>query len=451
MTKELGINVVAAEQKGRAWLGTWIPKELYLCNLSWPEKILWTEILYLSKEGNYGCIASNEYFAQFLGCSEASIVRYISNLKSLGMVETIGFDGRTRSLIANEEPLRMLAARLIEEKNNTKKPINPPTQIDYPALSQNMPPTQIDYPAYSNCLANNKESNNKESLVSFNKLKEPIMEVQRPPKYDKEKTSRNNQSDKIKSTKYKRAPSRNTTRQIGLNHIPNIIRNEWNSCPSVTSHRVDPGNKTYEQIKDTILSLFNGTFMKKKHWDENWIKTIPEEYKTKKWSVPEVRQVISDATKYSIEGYWPENKISGFKNLLNVLYNPRTSKSMFLQTAINPPKLLSEVINENDNEFSTDDYICGMQEVILEEIDPEKNKSFSMSRFERAVKEIKKDYDNVDLVGELKYDAGSARDYAALYASFIRKAWKTISPEQIGVRGACYRKFQAYIKQQYYQ
>ncbi|HUU86684.1 MAG TPA: hypothetical protein VMX17_02930, partial [Candidatus Glassbacteria bacterium] len=163
------------------------------------------------------------------------------------------------------------------------------------------------------------------------------------------------------------------------------------------------------------------------------------------------RQVISDATKYSIEGYWPENKISGFKNLLNVLYNPRTSKSMFLQTAINPPKLLSEVINENDNEFSTDDYICGMQEVILEEIDPEKNKSFSMSRFERAVKEIKKDYDNVDLVGELKYDAGSARDYAALYASFIRKAWKTISPEQIGVRGACYRKFQAYIKQQYYQ
>jgi len=304
---------------------------------------------------------------------------------------------------------------------------------------------------------NNPKDNNPKTK-SFNKLKDTSLsdscrsqnEEVNFKNYSKDKTLQANKSSKIKTTKYKRQPSRKTIRQIGIGHIDPIIQ-QWNSIPTVTKHRIDPSNKTYQQIKDTMLALFNGSFNHGRYWDETWIKTIPEDILTKKWSVPEVKATILEVAKMSMPGYWPPTDKSYFKNLSTMLYNPKSGKSMFIQASVRPPQPLRESINNSDKEFSKDDYICGMQEVILERIDPEKVKSFSMSRFEKAVIDIRKHYDEkVELVGELKYDAGTARDYAGLYGEFISRQWKNASPDQIGVGSAVYERFQAWIRQEYY-
>jgi len=363
----------------------------------------------------------------------------IATLCSAGLIKTKlkGVPAKLWFYIDFEKIMELMESSSEETKQPVVKELN--NQL----LKNLTTSSQSNQQLYNNTRYNNTKSNkfSKENNRGFEK----------PKNYSKEKTRQANQSSKIKSRQYKRQSSRQTVRQVGINHIPNIIKNEWNSNSTVTTHRIEPGNKTYENIKELMLSLFNGSFSKGKYWDKDWIKTIPEDLLKKKWSVDEVRKGVQESAKYSMAGYWPLSKSVGFKKLSTILYNPKTGKSMFLQAVARPPELLNEVINNNDNEFSKDDYICGMQEVILEKIDPEQTKSFSMKRFEKIVKEIKSDYEKIDLVGELKYDAGSARDYAALYGEFISRAWKAISPDQIGPSGACYQKFQAYIRQEYYQ
>jgi len=83
----------------RQFLGIWIPREIYLNNdLSWTDKILLVEIESLDNER--GCFASNDYFAEFLGCTKTTISTSISKLKKLGFVKQVSFDGRTRILKA---------------------------------------------------------------------------------------------------------------------------------------------------------------------------------------------------------------------------------------------------------------------------------------------------------------------------------------------------------------
>lgn len=63
----------------RNFKGIWIPKEVYLNKeLSWIEKILFVEID--SLDGEEGCYASNEYFAEHLQVSKGRISKMINKL-----------------------------------------------------------------------------------------------------------------------------------------------------------------------------------------------------------------------------------------------------------------------------------------------------------------------------------------------------------------------------------
>ena len=81
----------------RDFKGIWIPKEIWLIDeINVLEKVLLIEID--SLDNDFGCIASNEYFANFLGISETRVSQMISNLKKLDYVYEESFDGRRRVL-----------------------------------------------------------------------------------------------------------------------------------------------------------------------------------------------------------------------------------------------------------------------------------------------------------------------------------------------------------------
>lgn len=80
----------------RDFKGVWIPKEIWLDKeLDLTEKALLIEIHSLDNE--FHCVAGNDYFAEFLNCSESTITRAIKHLKELGYIAS-SFDGRVRKL-----------------------------------------------------------------------------------------------------------------------------------------------------------------------------------------------------------------------------------------------------------------------------------------------------------------------------------------------------------------
>ncbi len=84
--------------------GLFIPAEvLSIPDLS-PNEIMllaWIDALYSEEFG--GCFASNSYFSQKLRVKEDTITRMISKLKEKKLIEQVGFDGRTRIIIALKE------------------------------------------------------------------------------------------------------------------------------------------------------------------------------------------------------------------------------------------------------------------------------------------------------------------------------------------------------------
>jgi hypothetical protein len=70
----------------RDFKGVWIPKEIYLDkNLTVMEKLLLAEIDSLSKE-DVGCVASNSYLAEFLGCHRTRASHWVKSLSDKGYV-----------------------------------------------------------------------------------------------------------------------------------------------------------------------------------------------------------------------------------------------------------------------------------------------------------------------------------------------------------------------------
>lgn len=87
-------------KENRKFHGVWIPKEIWLNkDLDIFDKVIFTEIDSFSDDDiNKCCYASNEYFANFCGCSTSKVSKSIKKLKDLGYIEQVSFDGRHRYL-----------------------------------------------------------------------------------------------------------------------------------------------------------------------------------------------------------------------------------------------------------------------------------------------------------------------------------------------------------------
>ena len=82
----------------RNFQGIWIPKLIYLnTEVNWYAKILFLEIHSFTENGKE-CYMSNKYISSFLKISERQVSRYIRELKALGWIEEVAFDGRKRYL-----------------------------------------------------------------------------------------------------------------------------------------------------------------------------------------------------------------------------------------------------------------------------------------------------------------------------------------------------------------
>lgn len=81
----------------RKFTGVWIPREIYLReDISALEKMLWAEIHSLESEEYGGCYASEKYLCKFLGVERRQFYRYLKNLKDLGLIEDVHFNGRLK-------------------------------------------------------------------------------------------------------------------------------------------------------------------------------------------------------------------------------------------------------------------------------------------------------------------------------------------------------------------
>jgi hypothetical protein len=119
----------------RDFKGVWIPKDIWLNpELSLIEKCLIAEIDSLDNDEALGCYASNAYLAEFVGVSESRLKGILSNLRKLGFLRQVYFDGRTRGLrviwpseVAQQTDQKQAGRRT---KNNTPEVSNPAQQTD---------------------------------------------------------------------------------------------------------------------------------------------------------------------------------------------------------------------------------------------------------------------------------------------------------------------------------
>lgn len=122
--------IASAEERG--FKGIWIPAEIWLrTDLTIREKTLRAEIESLDK--GQGCRAGNEYLAWLIGVNTRSVQKMLVKLKSLGLVEDAGFDGRRRYLRATPGQLPKASTkrchgrhgRGVTEDISTLSPVTP--------------------------------------------------------------------------------------------------------------------------------------------------------------------------------------------------------------------------------------------------------------------------------------------------------------------------------------
>ena len=105
-------------ENNRDFKGVWIPKEIWLNkDLTALDKFIFAEIDSLDNDNH--CIASNEYLAEFCGCSSNKVSTSISKLIKMGLIEQVSFDGRHRKLSViknNTQTFKNKKAELQKEK-----------------------------------------------------------------------------------------------------------------------------------------------------------------------------------------------------------------------------------------------------------------------------------------------------------------------------------------------
>lgn len=111
----------------RDFKGVWIPKEIWLDDrLTALEKVILAEIDSLDTDEYGGCIAGNDYLAEFCQCSANKVALAVSKLKEIGYIELVSFDGRIRKLKSRlsknqNQTLKKSKAEIEKEKLNNKE------------------------------------------------------------------------------------------------------------------------------------------------------------------------------------------------------------------------------------------------------------------------------------------------------------------------------------------
>lgn len=112
------------ECEQRDFKGVWFPKKLWLDKrLNMLEKGICVEIDSLD-DGINGCFASNEYLAEFCGCSERKVSDAISKLVNLGYICIKSFDGRTRKINSCLEKNAGQSSKICEADTQNLRQIN---------------------------------------------------------------------------------------------------------------------------------------------------------------------------------------------------------------------------------------------------------------------------------------------------------------------------------------
>ena len=139
----------------RSVKGIWIPIEIWNDKrLTALDRVILAEID--SLDGEEHCFASNQYLAEFCGCSETHASKAISKLISLGYLSVVSFNGRSRCIKCNFryqlEHDESTQKSLLNEQGRVVKLTRQSCQIDKAGLS-NEQGSNI----YNNILNNNNE------------------------------------------------------------------------------------------------------------------------------------------------------------------------------------------------------------------------------------------------------------------------------------------------------
>lgn len=82
----MSMEGIPQQTGGRDFKGVYIPKEIWLTpELAAYEKLIFMEIYSLDRE--FGCIAGNDHFSNWLGLSTRQVQDYIKRLKDKGLID----------------------------------------------------------------------------------------------------------------------------------------------------------------------------------------------------------------------------------------------------------------------------------------------------------------------------------------------------------------------------
>jgi hypothetical protein len=213
----------------------------------------------------------------------------------------------------------------------------------------------------------------------------------------------------------------------------------WSSFSQTSKHNYKkPYNKTCSQIIKDLTGLQKGTFSNNKQFDLNWIKqkNIPENWFTKAWTYQELKDGISQASKYALEGYWPNKNKIFFKSLANVIYNPRKCNSWLFTAMKHPPQLLEKSQFKNPLPKTT-------EKVIKMKIWP-KNYEFDIPKLARGLVELKTFSDNLvyDKYNKINQHYGSLNKLLKEYFQWIEEQnWIEINENIIGTKNKVFKRF----------
>jgi len=258
------------------------------------------------------CWASNDYIAKKLNVSVTTISTSITKLKEQSYIKQISFNGRNRKL-AIDNTYHEKYRYLIEEYNSNNKSLKESLKADFKEpYRQTLKTLKID---------NNIDNNSKETIIN----------------------DRNGFADKSKSN----IPVKLKEQDL---HSLRLIQ-YWVNFEHTTQHNTNkPYNKSCLQMIKYLSDLQKGSFAINRRFDPDWIKkeNIPENWFTKAWTYIELREGLKQASKYALEGYWPNKNKENFKSLSYILYNDfGDKKRSWLFTAMkNPPQTIKELFQK---------------------------------------------------------------------------------------------------------